>query len=221
MRAMSRLQPEMQALQAKYPNDKARVQQETLKLYKEHGVNPLGCLGPLVLQMPIFFGLFMVPQRHPAVHPRKASRSGREAVLLAPDGPPGGAAGRHIPVDGPREVLQRQPHSDAPAYPGRRLDVRHAEDDPHGGNVCPAAVDEPDDAVAHAVDVRFLHAELRGWTRAVLDRLKHRWHSNSGLHHWVGTARLAGKLPASAGAGCDDRVGPPGWGADSRGGRNR
>ena len=58
MRAMSRLQPEMQALQAKYPNDKARVQQETLKLYKEHGVNPLGCLGPLVLQMPIFFGLF-------------------------------------------------------------------------------------------------------------------------------------------------------------------
>jgi len=58
MKAMSALTPKLKAIQARFPGDKARVSQETMKLYKEEGVNPLGCLGPLVIQMPIFFGLF-------------------------------------------------------------------------------------------------------------------------------------------------------------------
>ena len=58
MKAMSALQPKLKEMQTKYAGDRQKTSQETMKLYKEHNVNPLGCLGPLVIQMPIFFGLF-------------------------------------------------------------------------------------------------------------------------------------------------------------------
>jgi YidC/Oxa1 family membrane protein insertase len=55
---MQELQPELQKLQKKYGNDKERMQQEQMKLYKEMGVNPLGGCLPLLIQMPIWFGLY-------------------------------------------------------------------------------------------------------------------------------------------------------------------
>jgi YidC/Oxa1 family membrane protein insertase len=59
-RAMSALAPEMQALRKKYKNDKQTLQQETMKLYQQAGINPLmGCL-PVVLQLPMFFALYSV-----------------------------------------------------------------------------------------------------------------------------------------------------------------
>jgi YidC/Oxa1 family membrane protein insertase len=59
-RAMSSLQPQMAALRKKYKNDRQTLNQETMKLYQEAGVNPLmGCL-PMVLQLPLFFALFSV-----------------------------------------------------------------------------------------------------------------------------------------------------------------
>ena len=58
MKAMSQIQPDMKKIQERYPKDKARAQQEIMRLYKERGVNPLSCLGPMVIQMPIFIGLF-------------------------------------------------------------------------------------------------------------------------------------------------------------------
>jgi YidC/Oxa1 family membrane protein insertase len=59
-RAMTALAPEMAALRKKYKNDKQTLQQETMKLYQQAGVNPLmGCL-PVVLQLPMFFALFSV-----------------------------------------------------------------------------------------------------------------------------------------------------------------
>jgi YidC/Oxa1 family membrane protein insertase len=59
-RAMSSLAPQMQALRKKYKNDKQTLQQETMKLYQQAGVNPLmGCL-PVVLQLPMFFALYSV-----------------------------------------------------------------------------------------------------------------------------------------------------------------
>ena len=57
-RAMSELAPKAQEINEKYKDDPQRRSQETMKLYRESGVNPVGCLGPLVLQMPIFIGLF-------------------------------------------------------------------------------------------------------------------------------------------------------------------
>ena len=59
-RAMSALAPEMTALRKKYKDDKQTLQQETMKLYQQAGVNPLmGCL-PIALQFPLFISLFSV-----------------------------------------------------------------------------------------------------------------------------------------------------------------
>lgn len=59
------LQPELQAVQAKYKSDPQKQQQEIMKLYSEHGMSPLspllGCL-PMLLPMPILFALFFVFQ---------------------------------------------------------------------------------------------------------------------------------------------------------------
>jgi YidC/Oxa1 family membrane protein insertase len=60
MRSMSLLQPKLKELQTRYAKDRARISQETMRMYKEAGVNPIGCLGPLVVQMPILIGLFRV-----------------------------------------------------------------------------------------------------------------------------------------------------------------
>ena len=58
MKALSALQPEVMKIRDKYKNDPQRLNQETMKLYKDHNVNPLsGCL-PLLLQIPIFFALY-------------------------------------------------------------------------------------------------------------------------------------------------------------------
>ena len=59
MKAMAAVQPKILQLQERYKDDKAKVQQETLKMYRQSGVNPVGCLGPMILKMPIFIGLFL------------------------------------------------------------------------------------------------------------------------------------------------------------------
>jgi YidC/Oxa1 family membrane protein insertase len=58
MRKMSALAPKMQELKEKYKDDPTRMNQEVMKLYKEHGVNPVGGCLPMMIQIPIFFGLF-------------------------------------------------------------------------------------------------------------------------------------------------------------------
>jgi YidC/Oxa1 family membrane protein insertase len=56
------VQPLMKEIQDKYKNDPQKVQQEMFKLYKEHGVNPLGGCWPMLLPMPVLFALFFVFQ---------------------------------------------------------------------------------------------------------------------------------------------------------------
>ena len=55
---MQEIQPKIAALRDKYKNDNQRLSRETMKLYKEEGVNPLGGCLPLLLQMPIFISLY-------------------------------------------------------------------------------------------------------------------------------------------------------------------
>jgi YidC/Oxa1 family membrane protein insertase len=63
MKRMQKLQPFMKEIQAKYKDNKEKLNQEILKLYKEHGLNPMstltGCL-PMFLQLPVFWALFQV-----------------------------------------------------------------------------------------------------------------------------------------------------------------
>ena len=60
MRKMQEIQPQMQEIRNKYKNDQQKMMQETQKLQKEMGFNPLaGCL-PILVQMPVFLGLYHV-----------------------------------------------------------------------------------------------------------------------------------------------------------------
>ncbi len=58
MRQMSALSPKMQELRDKYKDDPTRMNQEVMKLYKQYGINPVGGCLPMVIQIPIFFGLY-------------------------------------------------------------------------------------------------------------------------------------------------------------------
>jgi YidC/Oxa1 family membrane protein insertase len=62
MRALQALQPQIKEIQAKYKNDKQRMQQEMMNFYKENKVNPFASCIPLVAQLPVFITLFYVLQ---------------------------------------------------------------------------------------------------------------------------------------------------------------
>ena len=63
MRALSELAPEIKKLQEKYKDDKQRQQQEMMKFYQEHKVNPFASCLPLVAQIPVFLSLFYLLQQ--------------------------------------------------------------------------------------------------------------------------------------------------------------
>ncbi len=58
MKRMQALQPEMTRLRDKYKDDPQAMNVETMKLYKQHGVNPFGGCLPMLVQIPIFFGFY-------------------------------------------------------------------------------------------------------------------------------------------------------------------
>ena len=58
MKEMQKLQPKMLELRDKYKDDKQKLSQETMALYKAHKVNPMGGCLPMVIQIPVFFGLY-------------------------------------------------------------------------------------------------------------------------------------------------------------------
>lgn len=58
MKRMSKLKPEMDALKEKYPDDPQKVQQESMKLWGQYGINPMGGCLPMLIQMPIFLGFY-------------------------------------------------------------------------------------------------------------------------------------------------------------------
>jgi len=77
MQQMKKLQPKLKALQEKYKNDKQKLQEEIIKFYSEHKVNPLGGCLPLLLQLPILIGLFRVLS--------KQAKAGQKFWLIIPD----------------------------------------------------------------------------------------------------------------------------------------
>src|SRR6201987_6490885 len=59
-RKMAQHAPQLAELRKKYKNDKQRLNEETMKFYKENGINPLGGCLPPVAQLPVFWALFNV-----------------------------------------------------------------------------------------------------------------------------------------------------------------
>lgn len=60
MAAMRTLQPKMKELQERHKDDKPRLQQEMMELYKREKINPLGGCAPILLQIPVFYALYKV-----------------------------------------------------------------------------------------------------------------------------------------------------------------
>ncbi len=58
MKEMQKVQPKITELREKYKSDKARLNQEVMQIYKTHKVNPLGGCLPMIIQIPVFFGLY-------------------------------------------------------------------------------------------------------------------------------------------------------------------
>src|SRR3984885_8494312 len=83
MRAMQALQPQIKEIQAKYKNDRQRMQQEMMRFYQENKVNPFASCIPLVAQLPVFITLFSV-LRHdlPSDIGCQAGHCGAEASFL-------------------------------------------------------------------------------------------------------------------------------------------
>ena len=79
-RAMTEIQPEVKKLQKEYKDDQETLQKEMMALYKEKGVNPAGCLFPMLIQMPIWFGLFRLLR-----DPLNASSNDENPVPFVPE----------------------------------------------------------------------------------------------------------------------------------------
>ena len=58
MKEMQKLQPQIAKLREKYKDDKQKVNQEMMAMYKQKGVNPMGGCLPMVIQIPVFFALY-------------------------------------------------------------------------------------------------------------------------------------------------------------------
>ena len=57
---MQRVQPELKRIQQQYKGDRQKMNEELMKLYQEHGINPLGGCLPILLQLPVFFIIYRV-----------------------------------------------------------------------------------------------------------------------------------------------------------------
>ncbi len=58
MKKMQELQPFIKQLREKYPNDKQKLNQEMMQIYKTRGINPMGGCLPMIIQIPVFFALY-------------------------------------------------------------------------------------------------------------------------------------------------------------------
>jgi YidC/Oxa1 family membrane protein insertase len=83
MGEMRRLQPLMQEIREKYKDDKSKINQETMALYRTYKVNPMGGCLPMVIQLPVFFALYRM--LYSAIELRHAPFFGWINDLSAPD----------------------------------------------------------------------------------------------------------------------------------------
>src|SRR3954452_3329767 len=83
MQEMQRFSPEIQRIRDRYKEDKTRQNEELMKLYQEHGFNPLSSCLPLILQLPFFFGLYQTLRSQHFID--QVHASGSTGFLFIPD----------------------------------------------------------------------------------------------------------------------------------------
>jgi YidC/Oxa1 family membrane protein insertase len=85
MQGLQKLQPEMKKIQERYKEDKKRQQEEMLKLYQEHQINPLGSCLPLILQLPFFFGLYQTLREGGEIFKQIRAEPAHDGFLFIPN----------------------------------------------------------------------------------------------------------------------------------------
>jgi len=99
MLEMQKIQPEMRKLQNEYRNDRTKLNEEMMKLYQEHKVNPMASCLPIVAQMPVFIIMFRI-LRGLAYKPTQVVTPVADATLTATGGtPPQGFIPRYLAID--------------------------------------------------------------------------------------------------------------------------
>jgi YidC/Oxa1 family membrane protein insertase len=83
MREMQALQPYLKEIQEKYKDDRQRMQREQMKLFQEHGVNPLAACLPLLFQFPVFIALYGLLRS--GTFKDELEASGQSGFLFIPD----------------------------------------------------------------------------------------------------------------------------------------
>ncbi len=66
-KAISKIQPKIKKAQKEYNGDKEKLAQETMKIYREEGINPLASIGASILQIPILFAIYQVFREAPSI----------------------------------------------------------------------------------------------------------------------------------------------------------
>jgi YidC/Oxa1 family membrane protein insertase len=85
MREMQVIQPEVKKIQQKYKDNRQKLNEETMKLYKEHGVNPFGGCLPLLMQLPLFIALYQVVRLNVQYMGYEVSETAASGFRLADD----------------------------------------------------------------------------------------------------------------------------------------
>src|SRR4030042_7185329 len=91
-KVMQELQPKIQELQKKYARNQQKLQQETMQLYKETKINPLGCIWPMLIQLPVWIALYQSIMRALAATPENLLNLSRHLYSWA-------AIGQAIPLN--------------------------------------------------------------------------------------------------------------------------
>ena len=120
-KAMQEMQPKIAELKKKYGKDKEKMAREQMKLYKESGVSPAGCLLPMLIQMPIWIALYPVNHAGAGGNPGESGGAFPLSLFLA------GGVFHAAPVQR-FPLVEPGQRRHVPGAAGGRLDVGAAED---------------------------------------------------------------------------------------------
>ena len=149
MQAMQALQPKIKEIQKKYKGNKQKIQEQTMKLYQEYGVNPLGGCLPLLLQFPILIAMYAVIRAPvPYAETDPAKPAGVDCVVQGANDslPPACYKDNHLPVDSQLFIDITQQDDDhmhfllmnlqcAPSQSGKTVPVMNTQGEPSGATL--------------------------------------------------------------------------------------
>ena len=180
MRAMSALQPKMKEIQERYAKEPQKRSQETMRLYREAGVNPLGCLGPMIIQLPIWIGLYQALLKTLGDAPDKVIGLSQRLYSWNPVGD------TVVPLDSTFLWMDLANPDPSPIVPPRAGGSLHlgADEDDHDAHIGPEdGLHQQHDAVDDAPHAGVLLLKLPQRPGPLLGRVQRNWRRHPVFHH--------------------------------------